>query len=250
MELFVTVKNQIMAFTPGITNHQMTVLGVVRNYTIEIPKGFDPATGNLFFFFKGGGTTTRAVKTFSKALAENNMIGIYLEAADRGPGKANWALDGHYQAEDILFFTSIRNQYPTMKVFLSGVSNGGCFALLLTVIGFGKATTTFAASVWTTLDVSMPANVFAVHGMTDNSVPYFGGLRHGYTWLPATTSIKLFAEDINGHSGHYPGATMLTFPGRTTAQLLSVENIGHSVFTRYKGIDLIKAMFQFFKNSL
>jgi poly(3-hydroxybutyrate) depolymerase len=245
---FVTVKIKIM--TPGITNHQMTVLGAVRNYTIEIPKGFDPATGSLFFFFKGGGTTTRAVKAFSKALVENNMIGMYPEAIDRGPGKANWALDGYYQAEDILFFTSIRNHYPKMKVFLSGVSNGGCFALLLTVRGFAKATTTFAASAWATLDVSMPANVFAVHGMTDQSVPYFGGFRHGYTWLPAPASIKLFAEDVNGHSGHYPGATMLTFPGQTTAQLLSVEGIGHSVFTKYKGIDLIKAMFQFFKNTL
>lgn len=236
-----------------ITTHTTTVLGEVRTYTVDTPSNFNPATGSVMIFLKGGGSSAKLAKTFTKALQKNNCIGIYPDAIKRGKGKANWALEGELMQKDIVFFNKIDSLHLNHpRKFLSGVSNGGCFALLMITLGYNiKATVTFAASAWEGMPTPLPKNLFAVHGIDDESVPYVGGYRHGITFKSAIESILLFAEQTEiPHVGHYPGATMTTYPGPTTAQLLSVEGIGHSVFTKYKGINLIDSMFQFFKNSL
>ena len=137
----------------------------------------------------------------------------------------------------------------SLPVMLSGVSNGGCFALRLAVNN-GIATCTFAASIWDNLLVHSMINVYAIHGKKDNSVPYYGGPAHGLIFLPAEDSIEACVPGVNPTSKtDLPGSTLICYESVTgvKSQLLSVNNAGHAVMTSYKGIDLIDSMFEYFR---
>lgn len=237
---------------PGFKTYNATIAGEKRTFSVEVPAGFNPETGMVLAFFKGkgGASADKLVKLFSETLKKNNCIGIYPNAVKRGKTPAQWALDGENFNKDYLFYNYIVDQIPDdMPVCLSGVSNGGCFSLLLTCIGAGLATCTFAASLWKGIEVKYPSNVYAIHGRLDTSVPYYGGDAHGYEFLPAEQSIQLFVPEVNRTvcTKPMPGSAKLTtYEAFNISQLLSVENSGHDVMTSYKGMNLIDSMFEFF----
>ncbi len=237
---------------PGFKTYNTTIAGEKRTFSVDIPVGFNPETGKAMFFFKGkgGASADKLVKLFSAALKTNNCIGIYPNAVKRGTTPAQWEVNGENANKDSMFFEYIVVQLPDdMSVFLSGVSNGGCFSLMLTCMGAGVATCTFAASLWKGINVKYPSNVYAIHGKLDTSVPYQGGEAHGLYLLPAEESIQLFVPEVHRTvcTKPMPGAAKLTtYEAFNISQLLSVENSGHDVMTSYKGINLINSMFEFF----
>jgi poly(3-hydroxybutyrate) depolymerase len=237
---------------PGTTSFYHTnIRGENRICAIETPPGFNFETGKVMFFFKGQGSpsTVAIRKRFAPYLKENNCIGVFPEALKRGKKTAQWAVTGDSMESDIQFFSEVYawlHHYPLM---ISGVSNGGCFALLLTSFGEPLVTCTFAASVWQGLDFKYPSNIYAIHGMKDKSVPYNGGPAHGLTFYSAEQSITMsypFPE-FPVHIESMPGnATLTIYQEDTSCQLLSVPDAGHNVMTQYKGIDTIQSIFSFF----
>ena len=240
-------------FQPGLKSYTATISGEKRTYSIEVPQNFDPKTGMAMFFFKGkgGASAAKLTKMFSGALKKYNCIGIYPNAVKRGKEPAEWAVIGTDYDKDYAFYQQIVAQLPDdFPVVLSGVSNGGCFALKLTVLGVGIATCTFAASLWKGLDVEYPSNVYAIHGKKDTSVPYYGGFAHNLTFLPAEESIQLFVPDERRTISKNPmpgGATLTVYKFHNTSQLLSVDKSGHDVMTSYRGINLIDSMMEYFR---
>jgi len=239
---------------PGLKSYTATIAGEKRTYMIEVPEGFNADNGIAMFFFKGkgGASPEKLTKLFSAALKKYNCMAIYPQAVKRGKAPAQWAVSGADADKDYQFFNHIAASIPDdLPVMLSGVSNGGCFALWLTLIPNGYATCTFAASLWRgTEDVEYPANVYAIHGKKDDSVPYYGGDAHGLDFYPAEESIKLFLEGpLVTLKTPYPGGAFLTtYEGHTKCQLLSVAGSGHDVMTSYKGISLIDSMIEFFRS--
>lgn len=239
---------------PGLKSHVCTVAGEKRTYLTHVPEGFDVNTGMAMFFFQGkdGASGDKLTKLFLNALEKYNCLGIYPRAIKRSKKPAQWALSGTDVNKDYQFFKHISDTLPNdLPVMLAGVSNGGCFALWLTIFPKGYATCTFAASVWEGMDyIEYPANVYAIHGKKDNSVPYCGGEAHDLVFLPAEESIKQFLEGpIKTDKKTYPGGAIMTiYEGHTTCQFLSVPNSGHDVMTNYKGINLVDSMMEFFRS--
>jgi len=240
---------------PGSKTYNATIAGEKRTFSVDVPVGFNPETGMILFFFKGkgGASAAKLASIFAAGLKKHNCVAIYPQAVKRGKTLAQWAVTGPDVAKDYTFYNYIEGLIPEpMKcnIMISGISNGGCFALWLTCAGEGTATCTFAASLWRGLEVNYPANVYAIHGKKDNSVPYEGGDAHGLDFLPAFESIKLFLEGstFKLKITSPVGASMIRYEGDTTCQLLSVSESGHDVMTSYKGIDLIDSMMEFFRS--
>ncbi len=242
---------------PGSKTYNATIAGEKRTFSVDVPVGFKPETGMILFFFKGkgGASAAKLASIFAAGLKKHNCVAIYPQAVKRGKTPAQWAVTGLDVAKDYTFYNYIEGLIPEpMKcnIMISGISNGGCFALWLTCAGEGTATCTFAASLWRGLEVNYPANVYAIHGKKDNSVPYYGGDAHGLDFLPAEQSIKEFVFSVEAISTYtFPNNATLTCykgPIRMQAQLLSVNDSGHDVMTSYNGINLIDSMMEFFRS--
>lgn len=241
---------------PGSKTYNATIAGEKRTFSVDVPVGFNPETGMILFFFKGkgGASAAKLASIFAAGLKKHNCVAIYPQAVKRGKTPAQWAVTGPDVEKDYALYNYIEGLIPSplkSNIMISGISNGGCFALWLTCAGEGTATCTFAASLWRGLDVEYPANVYAIHGKEDNSVPYYGGDTHGLDFLPAEESIKEFVMGaiLDCEKALPGGSTLTSYLSLSGAQsqILSVDDAGHDVITSYKGIDIVNSMFEFFK---
>lgn len=241
-------------FTPGTHSHQIYVGSEKRYFSIVIPKSIDLATAKIFFFFKGQSTRSNVqplMRRFDFYLNMNNCIGIFPEQRKFGK-HYQWQVQGNDYYADQEFIRSIIALLPvTQPMMFCGVSNGGCFALKLNASGLFSYVTyaTIAASAFVGLQIN-PANIIAIHGKLDKSVPYDGGIRHGLYFLSAEYSIKTFTTSLDPPIvGHIPGMWTYEYnDGIVTSKLYAVENAGHNVLSKYKEIDLYEAIFMFFRD--
>lgn len=241
---------------PGTSIQQFEIAGETRSATVVIPEGFKPALGKIFFFFKGQDDAKgKITKVFYNYLKKENFIGVFPEAMKRkGDKKKQWAvIKDDYITKDILFFGLLVEMFPSSwKFIVSGVSNGGCFAILLANKLQIKYLSTFAASVWQEiLPIKNFLNIYAVHGKLDLSVPFDGGYAHQLDFLPAAISIYSFVGDNDCFDLNYTipgnGHVSLYSSSINKCTLIVAMDSGHDVMTSYKGIDLIQNMFDFFK---
>lgn len=239
---------------PGVYDYEMPINKEMRHFSVIIPRGIDVLKAKYFFFFKGQSNNNRVdtlIRKFSFYLTMNNCIGIFPK--QRKIGKHySWPVSGNEYFADYIFIVEIIKYLPLpAPIMFCGVSNGGCFALKLNESGMYPSAiySTVAASSWVGL-VTRPANIIAIHGKLDRSVPYDGGIRHGLHFLSAEYSITTFTNEIvSPIVGYIPGMWTYEYKdNQHTAKLYAVENAGHNVLSKYKEIDLIEAIFLFFRN--
>ena len=210
-----------------------TAAGVLRNYYILSPAMPESRPKTLFFFKGKGGDLLKLERVFKPFCDKYNFRMIFPEAQKVGKTKL---FDIEAPVMDVMFVDEIMKTEGILHsdLRISGVSNGGCFALFLTTMGYPKKVVTFAASIWdeTWGYISLGGcDLRAYHGQDDTSVPYNGGPAHGVTFLSALQSLSalLPGKPITLSKGAVRDKYEIT-DGIDSAILYSYPLVGHEVF--------------------
>lgn len=211
----------------------VTAAGKTRSYYTLSPTMPESRPKTLFFFKGKGGDLLKLERVFKPFCDKYNFRIIFPEAQTIGKTKL---FNIEAPLADMLFVDEIlkAENIAHGTMLISGVSNGGCFALLLSSQMYCRKIVTFAASLWGEL---IPAawhsnfDLLAYHGQSDTSVPYNGGRAHGVTFLSAFQSLSalLPGKPITLSKGSIRDKYEIT-DGIDSAILYSYPNVGHEVF--------------------
>lgn len=190
-------------YPPGLTDHSMTVAGVVRQYRVHVPWSLAGTPKALVLVLHGGGGTGMNVanagehplSVFRTVADREGFVVVYpggLPAADGGPGWADCRADDRVSsgADDVGFLAAlierVRGEYglPSSRVFLAGGSNGAmmthAFVMARPDLVAAAATSSGSlaalprAGTCAAGPVS-PIPILIVHGTADTQMPYDGG---------------------------------------------------------------------------
>ncbi|MFW6323853.1 MAG: alpha/beta hydrolase family esterase [Desulfovibrionales bacterium] len=194
-----------------------------RDYHIHIPLRYDPKKRiPLLIILHGSfssGSEIERLTGFSSLADRENLLVAYPESHGMFTFLKHWnagfccgkaTLDGW---DDVGFIKAViqdvSRHFPVdlNRIYLAGFSNGGMLAFrfaaeqshlvaaVATVSAAIGAQSDFEQTPWTLSDPRTPVPVLAFHGLSDDSVPYFGGrsTRHRiYSFASVRDSIQFW----------------------------------------------------------
>lgn len=193
--------NAILPYPVGLSNQQITVNNVIRNFRIHRPKGDSPAA--LVLIFHGGGGLGTGVAdegahplwVFRTLADSQNFVAIYPEGSpdiQSNPGWNDCRNDdtSGSQGDDITFLKALVDKLssefklPASKIFVAGTSNGALMAYRF-VFHFSSSFRAVAISAGNLPAVpesgacasgpAAPMPIMITYGTSDPAMPVSGG---------------------------------------------------------------------------
>lgn len=195
-------------------NNTITVDGLERTYEFYAPpsiKSGQPAA--LVIVLHGGGGRGRGIRTmtqFNPLADEKGFYVAYPDGLNRQWNDSREFIQGRTQADDVAFIkaliTTLKQQYPINRVFMTGMSNGGMmtYRLACELSDLITAAAPVAGNLVKDYDCkpSRPVPLLAINGTADPLVPYNGGVvarEHGE--VLSTEDTMTFWASNNGCTG-------------------------------------------------
>jgi polyhydroxybutyrate depolymerase len=171
----------------------LTVDGLIREYTIFLPTGYNIATAMplLFAIHGGGGTSAGAISLASfNTLAETNkFIVVYPQGVGNNWNDGRPTTPNQQGVDDVNFFRTMINTISTTykidpkRIFATGISNGGFMSSRLGA-ELGDKIAAFASvaasveknTVYNNINGTNKVSAMYIQGTLDPLVPFLGGI--------------------------------------------------------------------------
>ena len=174
-------------------NDSMISGGIMRHYTLYIPKHFVAGSSRpLIMYFHGYGSTGSVEKAYSNFMPVADTAGfliVYPEGLKDGNGNQYWnaGIPGlPTTPDDVAFVSSLidalhtRYNINTSKVYATGLSNGGYMSYRLAwklsdkIAAIASVSGSMGPLDFAKCDPPRPIPIMEIHGTSDNTVAYNG----------------------------------------------------------------------------
>ena len=197
---------------PGTAEQTIVVNGVVRHYSLHLPKSYRYRRGPmpLVVLLHGHGSSGIKIER-STGMSDKADKESFIAAYPDGRGDPRgWQVfdDAAGNNEDVAFIGQLIDTLKKLyavdpkRVFVAGHSNGGMMAYHIgvaipeKVAGIGVSAALLGKTFATTT-LATPVTLVAIHGKADNVVPYDGSdgdLPYHAGYLSAPASVETFAR--------------------------------------------------------
>ena len=194
---------------PGTSDQTIVVNGVVRHYSLHLPKSYRYRRGNmpLVVLLHGHGSSGIKIER-ATGLSDKADKETFIAAYPDGQGTPRgWQVfdDASGHDEDVAFISQLIDTLKKLyavdpkRIYIAGHSNGGMLAYRLGVelddqiAGVGVSAALLGKNFATDTTGATPVTLVAFHGKLDNVVPYNGSegdmdYRRGYLSAPASVA--------------------------------------------------------------
>lgn len=196
------------------TNEYITIGGIVRNYKLYIPNGYENATSPVPLVVNIHGKTSSASDQesytgFKTQANLDNFIVVYPNSTIM-QGVSQWNVNNsENSSQDVQFISELIDymianyNINSNRVYVMGFSNGGLMTSRLAcevsekIAAIGTVEGGMNYNILNSCDPQHPMPYMNIHGTIDAPVPYYGNT----TMVPATEVVDYW-KNFNGISGN------------------------------------------------
>jgi polyhydroxybutyrate depolymerase len=239
---------------PGTSDQTIVVNGVVRHYSLHLPKSYQFRHGNLPLLVLLHGHGSSGVKIerstgMSDKADKENFIAVYPDGRGQPSG---WDLfdDAAGGNPDVAFISQLIDTLEKLyavdkkRIYIAGHSNGGMMAYRLGIelddrlAGIGVSEALLEKKFARDTLSPTPVTIVAIHGKADNVVPYDGSegdmdYRPGFLSAPASVASYAKRNGCDGATeaskgdGNIVERTYQGCDAGSAAVLVTVKNLTH-----------------------
>jgi polyhydroxybutyrate depolymerase len=247
-----------------------------RQFIVHTPPNYDSNNGPLPLVFVLHGYTSQApiirnYSGFDNIADEENFIVVYVQGVTDIAGTTGWNVDvvsTFDEVDDVGLFAALIKYFKANyniandKIFSTGMSLGGFMSYRLAceldeINSIGSVTGSMAGYY-----NCVPPNqksIIHLHGTSDIVVPYNGNfwsmnVRNAHSFWANYNNCQNQSEvtvpDFNGDGVYSTQLTSYNCDGSREVILYSIENAGHTWFTKAGGydVDASELIWEFFKD--